>query len=319
MMKKLNKQEALLLLSLIVDNESSENEKAAFFRYIQNDEEVRKKYESLLFVKQLLKTKYSPKKAPDHLRQKVADMIEDMEWEKKEKSKVDNTSSSLSEKSSRKTEKIIDKKNPSHFSMMKAVRYASAAAVILCLSFLTIDLLEKASTNSFQANQGVEEVALSHFNSGNHISASIASYKPVSADHALQILKDEMSHHLRLPAINGADLKRILYTTFADGLATPVLEFHQAGIDEIVHIFAFRLDELEKDYKMKRDPEAVKLCKTNDDYHITEIDGKHVVSWRWGDYWYTAVSNQNGNDLIAQLEPMEEEMNNDMDEESSVW
>lgn len=307
-MKKLTRQKAIHLLPLIIDNEASDNEKTAFYRYIQDDDEVRKEYESMLFVKQLLKTKYSPQKAPEHLRQKVSDLIEDIQWEQNEKSIVDNSSSSLSEKSSPNAETMpAEGTTSSYFNIIKPARYVAAAAVILFISILTIELLEKASDDTFHIYQGIEEVALSHFNSGNHITASIASYQPVSSDHASQILKDEMSHQLRLPLINGAELRRVMYITFANGFNTPVLEFHQAGIDESVHVFAFRLDELEKDFKMKRDPEAVKLCKTYKDYHITEIKGKHVVSWKWGDYWYTAVSNHNGDDLIALVEPMDQD------------
>jgi len=301
----LTRQEALDLLPLIVDNEASEEEKATFYRYIQTDEDVRKKYESLIFVKQLLKTRYTPKKAPDHLKKSIASLIEDLKWEQQEMSVVDNTMSSLPEKSE--LDKTIRQKRGSEHSarMMKVARYVTAAAVILVFSLITIDLLEK--TSNIQKYNGIEELALSHFNSGEHISASIASFRPSSTEHAVQILNNEMSHHLQLPHIEGATLRRVLYTTFSNGFTTPVLEFHQAGINESVHIFAFLIDDLKNEYKMQRDPEAVKSCKTRDDYHVKEINGKHVVSWKWGDYWYTAVSNHNGNDLITLVEPLQTE------------
>ncbi len=322
-MKKLTRQKALYLLPLIVDNEASEEEKTVFYRYIQTDEEVRKKYESLIFVKQLLKTKYSPAKAPDHLKNKISEMIEDMKWEQAEYSKVDNTLSSSSvseksapEKSTSETERSRSVNKPSpHFSVKKTGRYLAAAAVLLVLSILTIELLDKSSSNNFYTD-GIEEMALSHFNSGDHISTSVASFRPVSFSHASQLLNDEMSHQPRLPEINGASLRRVIYAPFVEGFNTPVLEFYQDEINETVHIFAFRLDDLKKDYKMKRDPEAVKNCNTNDDYHIKEIDGKHVVSWKWGDYWYTAVSNHDGEDLIALVQPLNPNEANDYNNEN---
>lgn len=321
-MKKLTRQKALHLLPLIVDNEASEEEKTAFYRYIQSDEEVRKKYESLIFFKQLLKTKYSPEKAPDHLKNKISEIIEDMKWEQAEHSKVDNTTSSVSEKSASEAKRVRSVNEPSaHFSVKKTGRYLAAAVVLLIISILTTELLDKTSSNNFYAD-GIEEMALSHFNSEDQSSTSVVSFRPESFRHASQLLNDEMSHQPRLPEINGASLRRVIYTTFFEGFKTPVLEFYQDEIDETVHVFAFRLDDLKKEYKMKRDPEAVKSCNTNDDYHIKEIDGKHVVSWKWGDYWYTAVSNHDGDDLIALVQPLnpnpENDYNNDEDE-GSRW
>lgn len=301
-MNELTRKEALDLLPLIVDNEASEEEKTAFYRYIQKDEDIRKKYESLLFVKQLLKTKYTPKKAPEHLKQNISNLIEDLKWEKQESSVVDNTLSSLPEKSESSHELRGKGNRPEGVRITKAARYVAAAAVILVFSLITIELLEKTST--IQGSEGIEELALSHFYSGEHISASIASYRPASIEHAAQILNDEMSHQLQVPNIDGATLQRVMYTTFSNGYTTPAFEFYQAGIDETVHVFAFRIDDLKKEFGMKRDPEAVKLCKTRDDYHVKEINGKHVVSWKWGDYWYTAVSNHNGDDLISLVEPV---------------
>lgn len=321
-MKKLTRQKALHLLPLIVDNEASEDEKTAFYRYIQIDEAVRKNYESLQFVKQLIKTKYSPEKAPDHLKKKISEIIEDMKWERTEHSIVDNTSSSVSVKTESETEQTGRLRKPFlRLSVKKTGRYLAAATVLLIFSILTIELLDKTSSHTFY-NGGIEEMALSYFNSGDHISASVASYRPVSFSHASQLINDEMSHQPRLPEINGASLRRVIYTTFIEGFKTPVLEFYQDEINETMYIFAFRLDDLKKEYKMKRDPEAVKSCNTYDDYHIKEIDGKHIVSWKWGDYWYTAVSNYNGDDLIALVQPLNPNPGKDYnnpEDEGSRW
>ncbi|NBC28176.1 MAG: hypothetical protein GVY08_15035 [Bacteroidetes bacterium] len=302
-MKHLTKKQALELLPLVIDDEASEPEKVAFFKYIQTDQEVKKKYESLLLVKQLLKTKYSPKKAPEHLKNRISDLIEDMEWETKESSKVDNDIRPIHTDTQH--QESSDDPPSIFYRLLTPARYIAAASVIFIFSLLTIELLEKSSEGQFQSIYDVEEMALSHFNTGNHVTASLATYQPTSSEHASTILQDEYSLQLRLPKIEGATLRRVFYTTFADGYTTPVLEFHQKEINETVHVFAFRVDDLEKRNKIKRDPEAVKICKSYKDYHIKNIDGKHVVSWKWGDYWYTAVSNHNGNDLIALVEPTE--------------
>lgn len=313
-MKKLNKKEAIRLLTLVVDNEASEEEKVAFFKYIQSDKEVKKKYESLLFVKQLLKTKYSRENAPDHLKEKISGIIEDMEWEKEQESKVDNTSSYLNDSHAFDNNTYNDyqseEKSPL-YKLLKPARYLAAASVIFIFSLLTIEFLEKVSSDRLFNQSSVEQVAMSHFTTGSHLQASLASYQPVSFDHASQLLEDEMEYSPRLPKIEGASLNKILHTAFSDGYTIPALEFHQAGINETIYVFAFKVDDFNNKRSIERDPEAVKSCKTYDDYHIKEIDGKHVVSWKWGEYWYTAVSNHNGNDLIALLEPTqtEEEIN----------
>ena len=310
-MKKLSKKQALEILTLIVDNEATEEQKKAFFTFIQKDDDVKKKYESMLFVKQLLKTKYSPEKAPEHLRKNVSDIIQDMNWEKNEGSKVDSNLSAVDTKSIKK--KYGNEKRKPLLNLLKPARYLVAASVIFFFSLLTIELLEKSSVNKFEIGYDIEEMALSHFNTGDHVSASLASFRPESSQHASELIESEMAHKPRLPSIEGAELRTVMYTTFADGYKTPVLEFYQSEIDETVHVFAFHMDELEKHGKFIRDPEAVKICKTYDDYHVKDINGKHVVSWKWGDYWYTAVSNHNGQDLIALVDAIDPSWNNDND------
>lgn len=305
-MKKLSKKEAIELMPSIVDNEATEDETVAFFKYIQNDSAVKKKYESLLLVKQLLKTKYSRKQAPDHLKDKIAGIIEDMEWEKEEESKVDNSSSYLGSDSSFEQsgyKEPSDKRRNPIFKLIKPARYLVAASVIFIFSLLTVEFLDHMSSDRVFERNSVEYTALNHFRTGSHIDASLASFKPESMQHASQLLEENMSYSPRMPRIEGADLRSIVHTTFSQGHEVPVLDFYQAGIDEAIHIFAFKIGEFDDPRMMNRDPEAVKKCKTYDDYHIKDFNGKHVVSWKWGDYWYTAVSNHNGNDLVALLEP----------------
>lgn len=305
-MKKLNKKEAIQLLPFIVDNEASEEDKLAFFKYIQTDQKIRKKYESLLFVKRLLKTKYSREDAPDRLKKKISGIIEDMEWEKEQESKVDNTSSYLGDSSSFSTDTFKDQSNDSSTSflkLLKPARYLVAASVIFIFSLLTIELLERMSGERIYNQQSVERVALNHFTTGSHIEASLASYQPVSFDHASQLLEEQMAYSPRLPQIKGASLRSIVHTTFFENHTIPVFEFYQSEIDESIHIFAFKIGEFDDPGMVVRDPEAVENCKGYDDYHIKEIKNKHIVSWKWGDYWYTAVSNHNGKDLIALVEP----------------
>lgn len=311
-MKKLNRKQALDLLPLVVDNEASENQKKAFFNYIQGDAKVKKKYESLLYVKQLLKTKYSREKAPDHLKDKISGILEDLEWEKEQHSKVDNPSENIRQPKTPKQSAYTSTRSEHTGNrvlkhLAKPARYLIAASVIFIFSLLTIEFLEQLSADRILRNVSVEQVALTHFSTGSHKEASFASFQPASLDHASRLLEDEMSYNPRLPEVRGATLRTIYHSPFSGEYSVPVLEFYQEDINETIHVFAFKVDDLEDKRAIRRDEEAVKLCKTYDDYHIKEIEGKHVVSWKWGDYWYTAVSNHNGKDLISLIDPVEDE------------
>jgi hypothetical protein len=323
-MKKLNKSEAIKLLSQVVDNEAPEEDKVAFFKYIQTDKEVKKKYESQMFIKKLLKTKYSRKNAPDHLKKKIFVIINDMECENDQEEKVDNTPAYLESADTFNSNDFRDetsRKSSPLLKLLKPARYLAAASVIFIFSLLTIEFLETMSSDRIYAQnqQSLEYVALEHFRTGSHIEASFASFQPNSLDQASELLEEQMSYSPRLLNIQGAELRSILQTTFSEGHNVPVLDFYQAEIDESIHVFAFKLGEFEDPRMAARDPEAVENCKTYDDYHIKEINGKHVVSWKWGDYWYTAVSNHNGNDLIALVEPVGYPTDQNPDGSSSSW
>lgn len=305
-MKKLTRQQALDLLPLIVDNEASEDEKSAFFRYAETDSYVKKKYENLLFLKRLLKSKYKRNKAPDHLREKINDLISDLEWERESESKVDNCSSPVQKTSTNITEKK-SAKSKGFLSFMKPVRYFAAVAVLLFILLVTIEFLDRTSFKTIELNESIEQIALRHFHTGKHVESSQATVEPLSVNDAVDFLEKELSHPLRMPLIDGADIRKIIYTQFVEDYRTPVLEFYQPDTDEYVHIFAFNIDELKNKNDIVRNPEAVNRCKTREDYHVQKIDGNHVVSWRWGNYWYTAVSNQNGEDLYASVKPMDTE------------
>lgn len=315
-MKKLTRKQALELIPLVVDGEASEHDRIAFFNYIQDDKKVKNKYESLLYLKQLIKTKYSREKTPDHLKEKIAGIIEDMNWEQEEHSKVDNPQSYVNKEDHFELYDELSEQNRKRnpvYRLLKPARYLAAATVIFFFSLLTIELLELVSTDSLLSNNSVEQIALNYFSTGSHIEASVASFQPTSFNHASELLQEQMAYSPRLPSIEGAELRRIFHTSFSENYNIPVLEFYQQGIDETIHVFAFKVDDLEDKFTIKRDPEAVKLCTTYDDYHVKDIKGKHVVSWKWGDYWYTAVSNHNGNDLIALVEPIGWEDNSSSD------
>lgn len=301
---KLTKKQAIDLIPSIIDGEATESESHAFFDFIEEDESVRKQFESLKIVKELVKKNFKREKAPDHLKNRIVELIADMEWEEKSSSRVDNSPNSVKAVASDSSEYSANRNII--YNLLKPLRYVAAAAVILFFSLITIELLERTSTSQLPVYQSLEEIVFTHFQNSNNFAGVLTSVSPDDINHASEYLESELSYFPRMPLFDGAEITEVMYASFIENYNTPVLKFHQEDINENIYVFAFKLDELENKRLIKRDPEAVKHCKSYGDYHIREINGKHVVSWKWGDYWYAAVSNHNGNDVIAMVEPMGE-------------
>lgn len=300
-MKKLNRQDALQLLPAVVDNEAGRDEILAFFAYIEKDEYVREQYESALRIKKLIKQNYKKESAPQSLKHKVEDLISGMEWESMSDSRIDSLTEPVKETSAG------DKQQPLPraplFNFRLAARYVAAAAVILFLTLVTIELLDHTSYTIQTDTFSIEQTTFEHFSSESPFQVAAHSISPQTLDDVLTFLSDEISYPLRMPLLDGAEINEVRYAEFANGFSTPVIEFYQEEIEEYVYVVAFNIDEIEENGIFKRDPEAVAHCQTYDDYHILEVEGKHVVSWKWGDYWYTAISNHNGDDLISLVTP----------------
>lgn len=73
--RKLSKNEALEYLTPVIDGEVSEDIRIAFMEYLETDEEVRRYYLSQKRVKELISSRYLPRKAPDRLRRSVRNYI----------------------------------------------------------------------------------------------------------------------------------------------------------------------------------------------------------------------------------------------------
>jgi len=66
-------------------------------------------------------------------------------------------------------------------------------------------------------------------------------------------------------------------------------------------------NELYETTDIRREEKAAESCTTQTDYFVNDINGTHVVSWKWDDNWYSAVSNHNGHDLAALVTPLNQD------------
>lgn len=71
----LTKYEALELITPVVDDEVSEEERTAFFKYIAKHRDVRRKYESLKNIKSLMGSRCPSACAPAALRKEIKRLI----------------------------------------------------------------------------------------------------------------------------------------------------------------------------------------------------------------------------------------------------
>ncbi|MDZ7756867.1 hypothetical protein [Rhodohalobacter sp.] len=289
-MNRLTKYQARLLLPAVVDNEVSEQEKKDFFEYLKHDPELKREYYSTLKVKQILSENLPRKSAPDHLRKKILHRLE-----------VEKRTASFKEGSS--SVKKTDESSKWNGLLKSGFRYIAAAAVILLITLMTVQLLER-STDSFSEEMFViENISAQHFQSAKNVSIE-PPVQTASLQEAESYLRDHYGMNMTIPHLKGTDFVGLVMADFHSGMQAPLLKYIQRDIGENIYIFAFNLDQLENFDHMKREENAAKSCTTQTDYFVNNIDGTHVVSWLWDDNWYSAVSNHNGHDLAALVEPL---------------
>jgi cell fate (sporulation/competence/biofilm development) regulator YlbF (YheA/YmcA/DUF963 family) len=298
-MQDLSKQKALELLPYVVDGEAAAEERRAFYDYIEADAEVKQIFESQLRIKELIQNRCRKSKAPDYLKSRIIRILDEENMHNADTKLDIDTHIPLKKEINNSTSKITAGTKTGKLN--RIYRAAIAIAAVLILSIFTIEILERLSP-TLQSTMSIEEFALSHFsNSDGQI--SFAGFQPGSLNEAHQLLIEEYNFDIEMPAIDGAEITQVIYTDFVPDYKTPVLEYHHTGSGEYIYIFAFKIDSLKQYQQLIRDPEAVEKCKSIDDFHIKEIENMHVVSWKWGDNWYAAVSNHNGHDLAAIVAP----------------
>ncbi len=307
-MQDLSKNKALELLPLVVDGEADPDNRRAFLEYIDSDRDVKQKYESQLRIKKLIQKRCKKARAPDRLKANIQKFIEEQETETLYSGTSEEIKKEMSSGSSFKSEpERFPSEIHSYSNRKKTIyRIAAAAVALIVLTLFTMELLRQLSPG-LDPNEIIEDFAYTQF-SESEGRLAMAGFQPGSIMEAQDLLFEEFNYDLLMPAIKGAELTQVMYSDFTPDYETPVLEYYQAEANEYIYIFAFNIDSLENTQKLARDPDAVEKCRSFDDYHIKDINGHHVVSWKWEDNWYVAVSNHNGNDLAAIIEPLDQSL-----------
>lgn len=294
-MKKISRKQALFILPAVVDNEAGEEERAAFFEFISHNDDVREEYENALLIKHIVSSKFKKKKAPESLKKRISESLS------KEEAGSGNPDALIHENTQHSQP---DGNNSNSRIIGSASRYLAAAAVILFLSIVTIQLLDRTSPHTAENTYVVENMAAEHFTAIGKGNSSL-KLRAFSAEDAEQYLLEHFSMEITIPDIEGARFDGILMADFIDGYQTPLLGYSQPDIDETIFIFAFDVDQIDTHQYLVRNKDAVESCINKQDFHVAEIADHHVVSWLWEDKWYAAISNHNGYDLASLIEPLE--------------
>lgn len=302
MSRKLTKTEALELLTPVVDNEVGDEEREAFLAYIARDEDVRKEYESMKKVKVLMGERCPCAKAPDSLKDFLftycssnnsstsdAPPIYDVHNEQSISEQKQSVSSNSSIKDS------------------KGWYYAAAAILLIAVSLWGYTNYSRSAVENPTYN--IEEYAYQHFmkHDGKLVPPTISTASMGSAE--IELARN-YNIAMTIPELNKADFKGVVYEEFVPNFKAPMLEYYIQAEDQYIYIFAFKIDKMEEFGQLVRDQEAVKTCTKSQDFHIRNVNGKHVVSWKWNNIWYSAISNHDGNTLASLVKPLEHDPSN---------
>lgn len=297
---ELSKREAIILITPVVDNEASDREKEALLSFIQHNEEVRRQYESAQRIKQLLSSRCPRTKAPDSLRDKVQMMIKSRQMVRENMDADDPIYDIPCPGSIKADNEHGHSAGQSYPLKMSRWMFTAAACFLILLLvggiyYYSNGTLSAAGTASYN----IEEYAFEHFRKyeGDFVEPHISTASIASAENELA---QNYNMRVTVPSLSNAEFKGVVYSEFVPDYEAPMLEYYQSSEDQYIYIFVFRIDQLEEFGKLVRNEEAVRECARPDNFHIRNVNGKHVVSWKWDDVWYAAISNHSG-DTIASL------------------
>jgi hypothetical protein len=113
---------------------------------------------------------------------------------------------------------------------------------------------------------------------------------------------------VHIPNIDGAEFCGVVLSEITADYITPLLEYETSD-QNYIYLFVFDEQQLIKNGTLARNPDAISTCVTNGDYYIENVKGTHVVSWKWKNHWYSAISNYNGDHLARRVLPLREKEN----------
>jgi hypothetical protein len=298
------------LLTALTDGEATISEQEIIRKASESDDFLMKALEREKKFKLMVGRACGKTKAPESLRIKIDDLISGRKQipagasatglyqsdENKIPATITISSGKLSKKRMPVNGDIADGTSAFKPNRIRLYRIAAIAAIFLMALILYI--YQGTGTTS-ASTQILEDLVYEHYTShgGSLIPVTFIAENTL---HAEQILDQDYDISLIVPELDGATFSGVVYAEFASNYHTPLLEY-TVGDGDNIYVFAFCLDNLNKYGILERDDQAVSNITDINDVHIKEIGGMHVVSWKWNNVWYSAISNHDGQTIASML------------------
>lgn len=294
---KLDKRTAYELVTPVIDNEASAEEKNAFFDFIADHPEVRLYYEEEQWLKKLVREKADRHKTPPRLKRKIHNLIEKLAAEESGSNAAESWLANKKLHEDSYLPSMTGNRSP---DLKKISAYTIAAAIIFStFIYLTLFNNREAFPVHMLTHElpSVEENVHRHFvnNDGKLLRPDIS---PDSNIFAEAMVLEYSDTEFNIPLLPDAGFEGIVDTEFLPDFHTPLLEY-KAAEDDVIYIFAFNISDIRD--RMKRDPRAVDQCRNKNDYYITTVGNADIVSWKWDDTWYAGISGLAGEKLADLL------------------
>lgn len=289
------------LITAYIDGECRSEQEETVEKWLESDPELQKRYRSEKRIKELLQENLTYYRAPDHLKRKCMGLIDGSDAAPTK----DGADYEFADTTHSEPNPDSESGATVHFLLKNRHKFQyilSAAALILIL--IGFGYFQTQTTSApTSSNVTLEETVYEHYTQ-NDASLIEPTIRTVSRTDMENKLADVYGHKIVIPPIQGAECVGVVYADFLGDMQTPMLEYRDVETSEMIYVFAFNVDSINTERNLQRDKEAVNSCNDEKDYHIKNVNGKHVVSWKWDDTWYTAISDHKGDMLASRVEPL---------------
>jgi len=284
-----------LLITALVDGEISQEEREILEQFKKSNPYLDKLEHSERTIKNLIKTKVPRHKAPEALKTRINNKL------KKEALQKDTNITPIDNGNGNTNNRERDTARSINGGMRKYLPKIAIAASILLLAGIGYFSLQSSQSDS--SAYSIEEYAMKHFvEHRQNLQSNLTALKDI--DEAEQFARRAYNMSMVIPTLSQSQFKGVGYAEFVPGYETPYLVYAQPTVNETIFIFTFDVNNLSNNDYLKRNTKAVERCLQKKDYYVQNVRGKHVVSWKWENTWYTAISNHDGNQLAGLVNPL---------------